>query len=67
MVSVLLFQGGPEYRQRRASIAGQQTFMDRLVMLVKMVARESGNRKKKVRAISLKDLFILNLILTSLC
>ena len=29
-------------------IARQQTFIDRLVDLVKIVMRESGNRKKKV-------------------
>lgn len=29
-------------------IARQQTFIDRLVDLVKIVTRESGNRKKKV-------------------
>ena len=44
-------QGGEECRKRRAAIAGQQVFMDRLIRLVKMVARESGNRKKKVIAL----------------
>ena len=41
-------QGGHECRLRRAAIAGQQVFMDKMVKLVKMVARESGNRKKKI-------------------
>ena len=44
----LQLQGGQECRLRRAAVAGQQVFMERLVKLVKMVARESGNRKKKV-------------------
>ena len=43
-----MFQGGQECRLRRAAVAGQQVFMERLVKLVKLVARESGNRKKKV-------------------
>ncbi|ELU04838.1 hypothetical protein CAPTEDRAFT_155274 [Capitella teleta] len=40
--------GGEECRRRRAAIAGQQVFMDRLIRLAKMVARESGNRKRKI-------------------
>ncbi|CAH1797509.1 unnamed protein product [Owenia fusiformis] len=46
--SQTLSKGGQEHRHRRACIAGQQAFMDRLVQVVKAVARESGNRKKKV-------------------
>lgn len=34
----------------RSLLAAQQTFVDRLVQLMKAVQRESGNRKKKVRA-----------------
>lgn len=45
----VFFQGGRECRLRRSLLARQQTFIDRLVSLVKNVARESGNRKKKVR------------------
>lgn len=41
-------QESNESRQRRSMIARQQTFIDRLVDLVKIVTRESGNRKKKV-------------------
>jgi phosphatidylinositol 3-kinase len=43
-----ILQGGEECRRRRAAIAGQQVFMDRLIRLAKMVARESGNRKRKI-------------------
>lgn len=32
----------------RSLLAAQQTFVDRLVQLMKAVQRESGNRKKKV-------------------
>lgn len=32
----------------RSLLAAQQTFVDRLVHLMKAVQRESGNRKKKV-------------------
>ncbi len=46
--SQALNSGGSECRLRRSAIAGQQVFMERLVKLVKMVARESGNRKKKI-------------------
>lgn len=48
-VSVILFsQGGVECRLRRAAIAGQQIFIEKLVKLAKLVARESGSRPKKV-------------------
>ncbi|XP_062590997.1 phosphatidylinositol 3-kinase catalytic subunit type 3-like [Saccostrea cucullata] len=46
--SQALFKESPESRQRRSMIARQQTFIDRLVDLVKTVMRESGNRKKKI-------------------
>lgn len=32
----------------RSLLAAQQTFVDRLVHVMKAVQRESGNRKKKV-------------------
>lgn len=35
-------------RVMRSLLAAQQTFVDRLVHLMKAVQRESGNRKKKV-------------------
>jgi phosphatidylinositol 3-kinase len=48
----------------RSSINGQQIFMDRLVMLVKMVAREGKDRKKKIEklqaALSDPDMFKFN-------
>ena len=37
-----------ECRIRRTAIAGQQVFVEKLVKLAKMVARESGTRPKKV-------------------
>lgn len=46
--SQALFKESNESRQRRSMIARQQTFIDRLVDLVKIVTRESGNRKKKI-------------------
>lgn len=41
-----LNKGGKEWRRRRAILNRQQQFLDRLVALMKAVARESGNRKK---------------------
>jgi hypothetical protein len=41
-----LAKGGKEWRRRRAILNRQQQFLDRLVSLMKAVARESGNRKK---------------------
>lgn len=43
-------QGDKSVRVMRSLLAAQQTFVDRLVQLMKAVQRESGNRKKKVRA-----------------
>ncbi|XP_064619117.1 phosphatidylinositol 3-kinase catalytic subunit type 3-like [Lineus longissimus] len=43
-----LMKGGKDFRLRRSQFVGQQKFMERLINLVKMVARESGNRKKKI-------------------
>lgn len=41
-----LGKGSKEWRRRRAILNRQQQFLDRLVSLMKAVARESGNRKK---------------------
>lgn len=46
--SILLLQGDKSVRVMRSLLAAQQTFVDRLVQLMKAVQRESGNRKKKV-------------------
>lgn len=46
--TVLLAQGDKSVRVMRSLLAAQQTFVDRLVHLMKAVQRESGNRKKKV-------------------
>ncbi|GAB1609342.1 phosphatidylinositol 3-kinase catalytic subunit type 3-like [Argonauta hians] len=43
-----LIKGGKESRWRRAMLARQSVFIEGLVSLVKMVAREGGNRKKKI-------------------
>lgn len=40
-------QTTPELRAIRTNLEKQQLFIDELVKLVKMVAKESGNRKKK--------------------
>lgn len=42
-------QGDKSVRVMRSLLAAQQTFVNRLVQLMKAVQRESGNRKKKVR------------------
>lgn len=44
---VLFTQGDKSVRVMRSLLAAQQTFVDRLVHLMKAVQRESGNRKKK--------------------
>jgi len=43
-----LAKGEKEWRRRRAILNRQQQFLDRLVSLMKAVARESGNRQKKM-------------------
>ncbi|XP_077989101.1 phosphatidylinositol 3-kinase catalytic subunit type 3-like [Glandiceps talaboti] len=55
--SQALIKGGRECRIRRSLLARQQTFVDRLVILMKGVVRESGNRKKKIERLqaSLSD------------
>lgn len=47
--NTLSLQGDKSVRVMRSLLASQQTFVDRLVQLMKAVQRESGNRKKKVR------------------
>lgn len=46
--SQALLKGGKDARTRRTLLAAQQTFVDRMVQLMKAVQRESGNRKKKI-------------------
>ncbi|XP_018917023.1 phosphatidylinositol 3-kinase catalytic subunit type 3 [Bemisia tabaci] len=43
-----LKQGSLEWQKRQLYLTRQQVFIDNLVELVKKVARESGNRKKKM-------------------
>ncbi|XP_032277356.1 phosphatidylinositol 3-kinase catalytic subunit type 3 isoform X2 [Halichoerus grypus] len=45
--SQALLKGDKSVRVMRSLLAAQQTFVDRLVHLMKAVQRESGNRKKK--------------------
>ncbi|XP_046626088.1 phosphatidylinositol 3-kinase catalytic subunit type 3 [Neodiprion virginianus] len=45
--SETLSQGSVVWRKRRAFLSRQKMFIDQLVSLVKAVARESGNRKRK--------------------
>ncbi|KYN42592.1 Phosphatidylinositol 3-kinase catalytic subunit type 3 [Trachymyrmex septentrionalis] len=47
MFSMMLAQGNTIWQKRRAFLLRQKVFIDQLVFLVKAVARESGNRKKK--------------------
>ncbi|CAK9810048.1 Phosphatidylinositol 3-kinase catalytic subunit type 3 [Anthophora quadrimaculata] len=47
MFSMMLSQGNAVWQKRRAFLLRQKMFIDQLVALVKAVARESGNRKKK--------------------
>ncbi|XP_053662768.1 phosphatidylinositol 3-kinase catalytic subunit type 3 [Anopheles marshallii] len=42
-----LYKGTPEMKMTHAQLKEQQHFVDRLVTLVKIVAKESGNRKRK--------------------
>lgn len=43
-----LTKGGRDLRLRRSQLARQQNFVDKLVLLMKTVAKESGNRRKKI-------------------
>ncbi|XP_015590775.1 phosphatidylinositol 3-kinase catalytic subunit type 3 isoform X3 [Cephus cinctus] len=47
MFSTKLAQGNAIWQKRRAFLSRQKIFIDQLVSLVKAVARESGNRKRK--------------------
>ncbi|XP_049792140.1 phosphatidylinositol 3-kinase catalytic subunit type 3 isoform X1 [Schistocerca nitens] len=47
MFSQTLLKGNADLQKRRVFLSRQQGFIDKLVKLVKTVARESGNRKKK--------------------
>lgn len=47
MFSAALSQGNTVWQKRRAFLTRQKIFIDQLVALVKAVARESANRKKK--------------------
>ncbi|XP_011311531.1 phosphatidylinositol 3-kinase catalytic subunit type 3 [Fopius arisanus] len=47
MFSTALAQGNAVWQKRRAFLKRQKTFIEQLVALVKNVARESANRKKK--------------------
>lgn len=49
--SLFFLQGDKSVRVMRSLLAAQQTFVDRLVQLMKAVQRESGNRKKKVTVV----------------
>lgn len=42
-----LARGNADFQRRRAFLASQQKFIDKLVEVVKTVSRESGNLKKK--------------------
>ncbi|XP_054160605.1 phosphatidylinositol 3-kinase catalytic subunit type 3-like [Oppia nitens] len=46
--SLRLSKGSPEMRARRQLLQRQQTFVEKLVQLMKVVARENGNRQKKI-------------------
>lgn len=46
--SETLKRGGPSYVQRRALLQRQQCFVEKLLNVLKIVARESGARRKKI-------------------
>ncbi|CAK8675552.1 phosphatidylinositol 3-kinase catalytic subunit type 3-like [Clavelina lepadiformis] len=46
--SVALLKGNRQCRLRRAQLAGQQKFIDRLVRMMKILQKDGGNRKKKI-------------------
>jgi phosphatidylinositol 3-kinase len=48
MFSNALSSGNNIWQKRRAFLTRQKIFIDQLVSLVKIVARESGNRKRKM-------------------
>lgn len=47
-LSRALLQSGPEARRRRAQLVQQQQFVERLVTVMKSVAKESGNLRRKI-------------------
>ncbi|XP_070792108.1 phosphatidylinositol 3-kinase catalytic subunit type 3 [Pituophis catenifer annectens] len=49
--SQALLKGDKSVRVMRSLLAAQQTFVDRLVHVMKAVQRESGNRKKKIQTL----------------
>uniref|UniRef100_A0A8C4RMH3 Phosphatidylinositol 3-kinase catalytic subunit type 3 n=1 Tax=Erpetoichthys calabaricus TaxID=27687 RepID=A0A8C4RMH3_ERPCA len=53
--SQALLKGDKSVRVMRSLLAAQQTFVDRLVQLMKAVQRESGNRKKRQTTVLLAD------------
>lgn len=59
-----LATGGPELKQIKQNLEKQQIFIDEIVKLVKIVAKESGNRKKKTekfqQLLSDSDTFRIN-------
>jgi hypothetical protein len=59
---VYVLKGCPEWRLCRSAIVGELKFMERLVELVKVVAREGVNRKKKVRFTVLYDQLCIDVI-----
>jgi phosphatidylinositol 3-kinase len=46
--SCRLHRGSADMKARRQLLTRQQTFVEKLVALMKVVARENGNRKKKI-------------------
>lgn len=59
-----LQQGTEDMQKRHALLNRQQDFVDKLVKLIKTVARESGNRKKKIERLQVlladQDQFKIN-------
>lgn len=45
---MIIFVGGAEMKQIKTNLEKQQVFIDELVKLVRIVAKESGNRIKKI-------------------
>ena len=51
-------QGPKEWQQTKTSFEAQEHFLARIVAVVKAVARETGNRLKKVRMAILQFLIV---------
>lgn len=47
-LSRALLKGGSEAKKRRAQLMSQQHFVEKMVLTMKAVAKESGNRRKKI-------------------